>query len=93
MGPSVMNSESMNKRWPRTLALLLFLLLFVSMLGYSTVGVRYDVAGKSKTEYQVLHDSLTHQVLRTADGSLTAPQPAVAKPGQPAGKASKACPT
>jgi hypothetical protein len=88
-----MDTEPMKKRWPRTLALLLFLLLFASMLGYTTVGVRFDVAGKTMTEYQVLHDSLTHQVLRAADGSLTAPQPAVAKPGQPAGKASKACPT
>ena len=76
----------MKKRWPRLLALLLFLLVFISLLAYTTVGVRFDVSGQTKTEYQVLSASLTHSVLRAVDGSLVAPKPA-------AGEGAKACPT
>lgn len=70
-----------NYRW---LALLL-LLLFVGLIGYSTLHVRFEVSGQTMSEYQVLEGSLTHAVQRAPDGALIA--------SQPSGEGAKACPT
>lgn len=83
--------ETTPKRGYRWLALLLLLLVFGGLLTYTTMGVTFDVSGASKSEYSVLQDSLTHAVVRDADGKLVSPH--ANKPGGAGGGAKEACPT
>jgi len=61
----------------RTGLLIVALLAFVGLIALSVIAVRYPVDGAPATEPRITRDSLTHEVERGTDGSLTRGGPVV----------------
>ncbi len=83
----------------RTGLLIVALLAFVGLIALSVIAVRYRVDGAPATEPRITRDSLTHEVQRGPDGSLTRggevadPGAADATPAPPPPDTAQPCPT